>query len=149
MDSAALLLDHSDALQIGSNIGETNNPISSTSTFEQKFYCSHLVGCRDFVVQQVQQNRMNSNTFLWQSVDYPTESLLPGMKLGVNHKTGHNLSLVSWFTRSIAASGLVRHDWEPISRELVIKHTEQVYLTSGQLKNNKFEHTIRDRRERC
>jgi len=53
---------------------------------------------------------MNSNTFLWQSFDYPTDSLLPGMKLGVNRKTGHNWSLVSWFTPSTPASGPFRHD---------------------------------------
>jgi hypothetical protein len=30
-------------------------------------------------------------TVLWQSFDYPHNILLPGMKLGMNHKTGHLL----------------------------------------------------------
>ena len=33
---------------------------------------------------------------LWQSFDYPTHTLLPGMKLGVNQKTGQTWSLRSW-----------------------------------------------------
>ena len=33
---------------------------------------------------------------VWQSFDYPTDTLLPGMKLGYDHSTGISLSLVSW-----------------------------------------------------
>ncbi|KAL5802698.1 hypothetical protein ACOSQ4_031003 [Xanthoceras sorbifolium] len=33
---------------------------------------------------------------LWQSFDYPTNTLLPGMKIGYNRKTGKVWSLTSW-----------------------------------------------------
>ena len=42
---------------------------------------------------------------LWQSFDYPTDILLPGMKLGVNHKAGRNWSLTSWLSDDSPASG--------------------------------------------
>ncbi|KAK0601890.1 hypothetical protein LWI29_028460 [Acer saccharum] len=37
---------------------------------------------------------------LWQSFDSPTSAFLPGMKLGINHKTGQNWSLTSWFSKA-------------------------------------------------
>ncbi|XP_021905852.1 G-type lectin S-receptor-like serine/threonine-protein kinase At4g27290 isoform X2 [Carica papaya] len=38
----------------------------------------------------------NSENFLWQSFDYPTDTLLPEMKLGWNLKTGLNRRLSAW-----------------------------------------------------
>ncbi|XP_027353639.1 G-type lectin S-receptor-like serine/threonine-protein kinase At4g27290 [Abrus precatorius] len=34
--------------------------------------------------------------FLWQSFDYPSNTLLPGMKLGYDKKTGFNRHITSW-----------------------------------------------------
>ncbi|KAL5564613.1 hypothetical protein UlMin_027777 [Ulmus minor] len=38
----------------------------------------------------------SENNYLWQSFDYPSDTLLPGMKFGWNFKTGLNRSLSSW-----------------------------------------------------
>ncbi|KAH7522694.1 hypothetical protein FEM48_Zijuj07G0165800 [Ziziphus jujuba var. spinosa] len=38
----------------------------------------------------------NSENYLWQSFDYPCDTLLPGMKLGWDLKTGLQRRLVSW-----------------------------------------------------
>ncbi|KAG8658079.1 hypothetical protein MANES_03G118500v8 [Manihot esculenta] len=38
----------------------------------------------------------HSGIYLWQSFDYPTDTFLPGMKLGVNLKTGLDRRLTSW-----------------------------------------------------
>ncbi|TXG67193.1 hypothetical protein EZV62_008468 [Acer yangbiense] len=43
---------------------------------------------------------------VWQSFDYPTDTLLPGMKLGYNHSTGISRSLVSWKSSQDPAPGV-------------------------------------------
>ncbi|TXG47214.1 hypothetical protein EZV62_026508 [Acer yangbiense] len=37
-------------------------------------------------------------TIIWQSFDYPTDTILPSMKFGGNRKTGLNLILTSWMS---------------------------------------------------
>ncbi|XP_040375334.1 G-type lectin S-receptor-like serine/threonine-protein kinase RKS1 [Rosa chinensis] len=38
----------------------------------------------------------NNEIYVWQSFDYPTDTLIPGMKVGVNWKTGLEWVLTSW-----------------------------------------------------
>ncbi|XP_070023109.1 G-type lectin S-receptor-like serine/threonine-protein kinase At1g67520 [Nicotiana sylvestris] len=45
------------------------------------------------------------NSTLWQSFDHPTDSLLPGMKLGYNLTTKQNWTLTSWLNIYTPASG--------------------------------------------
>ncbi|KAL3643348.1 hypothetical protein CASFOL_014163 [Castilleja foliolosa] len=42
------------------------------------------------------KNDESPENYLWQSFDYPTDTLLPGMKLGWDSKTGLNRFLTSW-----------------------------------------------------
>ncbi|KAK7405406.1 hypothetical protein VNO78_06680 [Psophocarpus tetragonolobus] len=92
----------------------------------------------NFVLQQLHPN--GTNTTLWQSFDYPSDTLIPTMKLGVNHKTGHHWVLVSWLTKSLATPGAFSLEWEPMEQELMIKRRGKVCWRSGKLKNNRFEH---------
>nr|KYP39000.1 Putative serine/threonine-protein kinase receptor [Cajanus cajan]KYP39007.1 Putative serine/threonine-protein kinase receptor [Cajanus cajan]KYP39008.1 Putative serine/threonine-protein kinase receptor [Cajanus cajan] len=55
---------------------------------------------------------------LWQSFDYPCDTLVPTKKLGFNHKTGHHWFLVAWFTKSLATPGAFSLEWEPMAQEL-------------------------------
>jgi hypothetical protein len=94
-----------------------------------------LLDTGNFVLKDIQKNIV-----LWQSFDHPTYSFLPGMKLGVNHKTGENWSLVS------SISGSISLDWEPTRKELLVfKLREKVYWASGKLLiNNTFEYITRE-----
>ncbi|XP_068642647.1 G-type lectin S-receptor-like serine/threonine-protein kinase At2g19130 [Aristolochia californica] len=44
----------------------------------------------------VLQDGSNSSNVVWQSFDYPTDTWLPGAKLGLNKITGENQLLTSW-----------------------------------------------------
>ncbi|KAK3021405.1 hypothetical protein RJ639_046813 [Escallonia herrerae] len=43
-----------------------------------------------------QANVTSPDSYIWQSFDFPTDTLLPGMKQGWNLKTGLNRNLTSW-----------------------------------------------------
>ncbi|XP_052211258.1 G-type lectin S-receptor-like serine/threonine-protein kinase CES101 isoform X2 [Diospyros lotus] len=78
---------------------------------------------------------------LWQAFDHPTNTLLPGMKLGFNTATGQIWALTSWLTGSSPASGAFTLKWEPTneSGELVLYRRGVRYWASGTLKNQSFE----------
>ncbi|KAA8525712.1 hypothetical protein F0562_007567 [Nyssa sinensis] len=79
---------------------------------------------------------------LWESFDHPTNTLLPGMKLGQNLRTGQNWSLTSWMSTDDASSGAFTMSWERAqeSGQLVIYRREEVYWKSGVLRNQRFEY---------
>lgn len=47
----------------------------------------------------------NGRKRMWQSFDYPTDTILPGMKLGVDRKTGLNRVMTSWKSEDNPAEG--------------------------------------------
>ncbi|KAK2654865.1 hypothetical protein Ddye_014721 [Dipteronia dyeriana] len=84
----------------------------------------------------------STERILWQSFDYPTDTLLPGMKLGMNLKTGHLWSLTSWISESIPAEGsfsLTIGVGINGSSQLLIWWKRSVYWTSGVWQNGHFE----------
>lgn len=75
---------------------------------------------------------------LWQSFDYPTDSFLPGMKLGINIRTGQKWSLSSWLTYSLPNPGAFTLDWDPIEHRLIAKLRGVEFWNSGALQNSRF-----------
>lgn len=53
-----------------------------------------LLGSGNLVLRD--EKDKNPENYLWQSFDYPCDTLLPGMKVGLDLKTGLNWSLSSW-----------------------------------------------------
>ncbi|KAK4479350.1 hypothetical protein RD792_014862 [Penstemon davidsonii] len=113
-----VMIEHSGADPIELYTAESGTNVTAT-----------LLDSGNFVVKE-----MNSNKVLWQSFDYPTDTLLPGMKLGVNHRTGRNWTLTSWFSPSNPASGAFSLEWDSIRRRLLVKRRGVIYWTSGDLK---------------
>ncbi|RHN40726.1 putative protein kinase RLK-Pelle-DLSV family [Medicago truncatula] len=131
--SAVLSLDYSGVLKIESQnrklpiiIYSSPQPTNNTM--------ATILDTGNFVLQQLHPN--GTKSILWQSFDYPTNDLIPTMKLGVNRKTGHNWSLVSWMTPILINSGEFSLEWEPKQGELNIKKRSIVYWKSGKLKSN-------------
>lgn len=51
------------------------------------------------------QNDKDKDNFLWQSFDFPTDTLLPGMKLGWDLRTGLNRFITSWKSSTDPSTG--------------------------------------------
>ncbi|KAK8629595.1 hypothetical protein V6N13_078430 [Hibiscus sabdariffa] len=85
------------------------------------------------------------NLVLWQSFDHPTDTLLPEpMRLGFSH--GRRVSLTSWLTDSIPASGSFTLEWDPVGNLLVVRLRERVFWVlfrpDGSLVNGGSRFTI-------
>nr|POF21775.1 g-type lectin s-receptor-like serine/threonine-protein kinase [Quercus suber] len=86
-----------------------------------------LLDTGNFVLRETSSERQ-----LWQSFDYPTHALVPGMRLGVNRKTGHTWSLTSWRGVLVPAVGSFTLGLEPnLKNRLVILWRESLYWTSS------------------
>ncbi|RDX88420.1 G-type lectin S-receptor-like serine/threonine-protein kinase, partial [Mucuna pruriens] len=134
-NSAVLSLNHSGVLKIESQDGE---PIILFSTPQPiNNIVATLLDTGNFVLQRLHPNGSTMGV-LWESFDFPSDTLLPEMKLGVNHKTGHNWTLVSWLSKFVPTPGPFRLEWEAKEKQLIIKRREQVYWTSGK----RLEHIL-------
>ncbi|GMY34219.1 G-type lectin S-receptor-like serine/threonine-protein kinase CES101 isoform X2, partial [Fagus crenata] len=134
-DSGVLTIGNDGCLKILHN-GEEEivqfsvQSISNTSTT--------LLDSGNFVMHELNLNG-SIKQVLWQSFDYPTNTLLPGMKLGFNTKTGHNWSLTSWPNKEDPASGSFTLGMDPNNtNQLIIWWQGEIYWVSGLWPNFSF-----------
>lgn len=77
-----VLLDPAGSITWSSNQTQATNPVVQ------------LLDSGNLVLKE--ENGSNPETFLWQSFDYPTNTLLPGMKLGWDLTTGLERHITAW-----------------------------------------------------
>lgn len=87
-----------------------------------------LLGSGNLVVKDINDN---SENFLWQSFDYPCDTLLPGMKWGRNMVTGLDRYLSSWKSSNDPAQGefTFRIDPRGNTQMLLMKGSKILYRT--------------------
>ncbi|KAM1122791.1 hypothetical protein ACFX19_004349 [Malus domestica] len=98
-----------------------------------------LLDSGNFILQQVNSMDGSRNQILWQSFDHPIDTLYPGMKLGVNHRNGHILSLTSWSSEYDPKPGPFTLEWDYKTQELQIKRRGVVHWTSGASTSKRFK----------
>ncbi|CAG7903945.1 receptor-like serine/threonine-protein kinase SD1-8 isoform X1 [Brassica rapa] len=87
-------------------LGQSNNTVWSTNLTRENVrspVIAELLPNGNFVMRY--SNNKDSSGFLWQSFDFPTDTLLPEMKLGYDFKTGRNRFLTSWRSYDDPSSG--------------------------------------------
>lgn len=95
-------------LKIGENgnlllVDNSSNVIWSSNQSKEVNTVAQLLDSGNFVLRR--EDDLNSENYLWQSFDYPTDTLLPDMKLGWDRETGLNRYLTSWKNQDDPSSG--------------------------------------------
>ncbi|KAE8680174.1 G-type lectin S-receptor-like serine/threonine-protein kinase [Hibiscus syriacus] len=87
-------------------------------------------------------NGSGSANFLWQSFDYPCDTLLPMMKLGKNFITGMNWSLSSWKSPNDPAPGQFLALIDPKGfPQLVVRNGSGILYRGGSWNGERFTGT--------
>ncbi|EEF46488.1 receptor protein kinase, putative [Ricinus communis] len=90
-----------------------------------------LLDSGNLVLRELYTNR-SASRLLWQSFDYPTHALFPGMKIGINLQTGHSWSLTSWINTQSPAIGSFTFGMDRNGmNQLIIWWAGDVYWISG------------------
>ncbi|TXG66271.1 hypothetical protein EZV62_007546 [Acer yangbiense] len=134
--SGVLLIDEEGSLTITDGTGE--DPIKLHLSQSKTSVSAILQDNGNFVLREVTSSG-SAGHILWQSFDSPTSAFLPGMKLGINHKTGQNWSLTSWFSKVTPNPGAFTLEWVPSEHQLIIKRRGVRFWSSGILENGKFK----------
>ncbi|KAL9460500.1 hypothetical protein AB3S75_003659 [Citrus x aurantiifolia] len=130
------ILDKSGSLTIDSTDGNLKilhnggNPIVITSVKADGNTSASLLKTGNLVLYEMNSDGSERRE-LWQSFDYPTDTLLPGMKLGINLQTGHQWFLQSWISDFSPAQGSYTLGIDPnVPNQLIIWWRGDVYWTS-------------------
>ncbi|KAL5548124.1 hypothetical protein UlMin_003355 [Ulmus minor] len=92
--SQLVLLNKSKGIVWSSNLSSQSAP---KNLFAQLLESGNLV--------RREYDNMSSNLYLWQSFDYPTDTLLVGMKLGWDLNTGFERYSTSWKSADDPSTG--------------------------------------------
>ena len=145
--SGILMIDELGRLTISHSGGSL---IVSNSVQAANNASAMLLESGNFILRE-QNSDGSKRQVLWQSFDYPTDTLLPGMKLGISMKTTDIWSLTSWISENNPAKGTFtltagfNMDDETM---LVIWWQGNTYWISGNWQNGHFEFVPRLSNER-
>ncbi|KAK9155975.1 hypothetical protein Sjap_003455 [Stephania japonica] len=113
---------------------------SSNSVQTNQNLIAQLLDSGNFVLKF--SNNDDPNEYLWQSFDFPTDTLLPGMKLGWNLKTGLNRVLCSWKSFDDPSQGDFKYGIDNQGYpQLVMWNRNQYHYRSGSWNGLRFTGT--------
>ncbi|KAJ4726197.1 receptor kinase 3 [Melia azedarach] len=134
----APLSDHSGVLNFSSQgngililLNSSNDIIwSSNASRNAQSPVAVLLESGNLVV--IDGNDNNPDNFWWQSFDYPCDTLLPGMKFGINLVTGLNRFLSSWKSADDPAQGDFTYGIDPHGvPQLILRKGSTIQFRAG------------------
>ncbi|CAL2264601.1 unnamed protein product [Prunus armeniaca] len=138
--SPLLTLDFNNTLKITHRNGYPFI-LSAPNTTSITSVVATLLDSGNFVLQEVSPVNGSTIQILWQIFDYPMDTFLPGMKLGVDHINEHVWSLLSWGSSdNPVLSGPFSLDWDTNAHQLKIKKSGVIFWTCGVFAEGRFEY---------
>ncbi|KAK4604635.1 hypothetical protein RGQ29_012915 [Quercus rubra] len=102
----------------------------ANSTKEAGNSMVQLLDSGNLVLREVHEE--NPENYLWQSFDYPSDTWLPGMKLGWDLRTGLERRLTAWKSPDDPSPGEMSYGIEHLNYpELVMKNGSEMHFRSG------------------
>ncbi|OVA04103.1 Protein kinase domain [Macleaya cordata] len=91
-----------------------------------------MLGSDTATLPQPKQPGFSTESYLWQSFDYPCDTLLPGMKLGWSSKETRNWSLSSWKNADDPSPGDFTYGIDPGGLpQIVLRKGSKIQFRSG------------------
>lgn len=135
--SGSFMINNDGKLKITSSSGDVPNVFNSVLGANSNSSAT-LLDNGNFVLRELNLDGSVNRT-LWQSFDYPTDTILPGMKLGINFKTRHQWLLTCWMSKEAPSSGSFAIGGDPNgTNQNVVWYQGDVYWTSGVWSNGHF-----------
>ncbi|CAN6691211.1 unnamed protein product [Malus baccata var. baccata] len=123
--SGTLMLDITGNLVL---FGQNKSVVWSTNIVKHAQSATvQLLDSGNLVVRDVKDG--NSGTYLWQSFDYPSDTLLPGMKLGWDLRTGLKRRLSAWKNAEDPCPGNITY-----GIEMELEAYPQAFIRNGTAK---------------
>ncbi|CAA7394641.1 unnamed protein product [Spirodela intermedia] len=114
-------------------IDQSRTPVWSTNTSAGGGSAAAVVAELLAGGNLVLRDAVNSSRIFWRSIDHPTDTWLPGGKVGLNKVTGENQRLTSWRSSEDPAPGIfsLEIDRNGTSQYLIFWNRSRVYWSSG------------------
>ncbi|KAK7246626.1 hypothetical protein RIF29_41496 [Crotalaria pallida] len=130
--------DSGNIVLVNDDSGNNNNIIwSSNKTVAKNPVVLQLLDSGNLVIREEEDN----TKFLWQSFDYPTDTLLPGMYLGWNLDTGIEKHITSWkITGQDPSTGdySFKMDYHGLPEIFLLKNDKERTYRSGPWNGDRF-----------
>ncbi|CAL5406529.1 unnamed protein product [Camellia sinensis] len=110
-------------------LDQSNTQIWSTNSISKSANSTiaMLLDNGNFIVR----DKLDSSNVIWQSFDYPTDTWLPGGKVGYNKLKNEKQVLTSWRNSENPSPSLFSLEVEPNSSHILLWNVSNLYWTSG------------------
>ncbi|KAH1127735.1 hypothetical protein GYH30_016339 [Glycine max] len=129
-DSSAKLTLHSSGSFV---LTHNSNQVWSTSSLKvAQNPLAELLDSGNLVIREKSEaNSEDKEEYLWQSFDYPSNTMLAGMKIGWDHKRKLNRRLIAWKSDDDPTPG-------ELSWEVVLHPYPEIYMMRGKEKHHRL-----------